>query len=400
MGIFSSCPPAEQGCYDRLGLAHGMGFDLILNMQGLSATPEAARAYADKAAALGMKVAWPLSDETWWRDYDPDGKSLRAGYPGWAHACHCQRNDELRDYVVQTLASFPNTWGWYAADDLSIRSPDQVPEVKAWTDRLDQLAPGPSSVIAVWDNLGTYRDAADYVAQESYPFGLPHSLASPTPWQDIGALARNAQRLTPGRAAFILQAFSWGDNMWDAQATGGCTHGETPAECLPQFRYPSPHEQRQQRQTILLNSQPALMLWYGLPGTIGPYQPINDPNYTAPTPEEAAARMRSLSAAVKAPPPVTRACVRVRRTHRWWVLDAARSQALGGVSRVQWRHPGWRQRGRGLKVALGPSRARPARRAHLALLDRYGRAVRLAVPLTPRKAGRTVCAASRSLGRW
>jgi hypothetical protein len=110
--------------------------------------------------------------------------------------------------------------------------------------------------------------------------------------------------------------------------------------------------------------------------------------------------MRSLSVAVQAPPPPTRACVQVHRRHRWWVLDAARSQALGGVSRLRWRHRGWRQLGRGLRVALGPVRARPARRAHLLLRDRYARRVRLSIPLTPGNPRRTVCAASRSLGRW
>jgi hypothetical protein len=400
MGIFASCPPSESACFARLGVARGMGFELLLNMGGLASGPEAARQYAADAEALGMNIAWPLSDESWWLHFDPAGTNLLYAHQAWADACGCTDNQGLVEYVVSTLASFPNTWGWYAADDLSIRSPDRVDDVTAWTQRLKQLAPGTSTVIAVWDNLATYRDAADYVAQESYPFGLPRGLGSTTPLEDVAALARHTQRATPGRASFILQAFSWGDNMWDAQATGGCSHGETPAECLPQFRYPTAREQRQQRQTILLNSQPALMLWYGLPGTIGPYQPVTDPNYTAPTREQAALQMRSLSAAVTAPPPVTRACVQVHRRHRWWVLDAARSQALGGVSRLRWRHRGWRQLGRGLTVALGPTRARPAKRAHLTLRDRYARRVRLSIPLTPSNPRRTVCAASRSLGRW
>src|SRR4051794_24145588 len=176
MGIFASCPPSEMACFSRLGVARGMGFELLLNMGGLASGPEAARQYALDAEALGMNIAWPLSDESWWLHFDPAGTNLLYAHQAWADACGCTDNQDLVEYVVSTLASFPNTWGWYAADDLSIRSPDRVDDLTAWTQRLKQLAPGTSTVIAVWDNLATYRDAADYVAQESYPFGLPRGL--------------------------------------------------------------------------------------------------------------------------------------------------------------------------------------------------------------------------------
>jgi hypothetical protein len=380
-GVFDSCPPElGQLCVDRLATARQMGFGLVINGAGLASGPQAARDYAQAASQLGMRLAWHLADEDWWIDYQPGGQDLLLRYPLWTASCTCLTNAELLRYIVTTLAGLPATWGWYAADDLQLRQSETVGPVKAWTQRLKDLAPQEATVIAVWNTMSWYRDVADFVAQESYPFGLPGSSPS---WSDIAELARRTERLTPGRSSFILQGFSWGDNIWDAQAVGVCAVTEPPQTCLPKLRYPTAREQRRQRQTVLLNSRPSLLLWYGLTGTIGPYQPNNDPNYSDPTPPQASARGNSLSAAVLAPPPTTRACLRVQRRHGRWILDARASRALGGVRTVRWRARGWLRKGRGLRISLQAARRHPSTSVSLLLRDGYRRSARIRASLRP-----------------
>lgn len=383
----------------RLAIARQMGFDLVIGGSGLDSGPQAAREYAQAAQQFGIQVAWPLSDERWWIDFDPAADDLLGAYPAWAKTCDCQSNEELLQYMVTTLAGIPNTWGWYAADDLQLRKPETVEAVKGWTQRLKSLAPQQATLISVWNTLPQYRDAADFVAQESYPFGLPQGFALASPWRDIAGVAQETERLTPGRASYILQGFSWGGSVWDAQAVGVCGEDEPPASCLPQFRYPTPREQRRQRQTILLNSRPALLLWYGLGGTLGPSQPRSDPNWNDPAPQEASTRMASLSSAVQAAPPRTRACLRLHRRHRGWVADARASRALGGVRRVSWRHPGLRRRGRGLQVALRAG-GHPASTVKLVLRDAYQGTAKVTASLSTRHKQRTRCGRVSLSKRW
>lgn len=411
-GTFESCSPDRPVCVERLAVARDMGFGLVINGAGLQAGPDAARQYAEAAQQLGLRVAWPLSNEGWWVNYDPAAHNLLSDYQGWADGCardlvdrgsltpgnECD-NEQLLQFIVTTLAQLPSTWGWYAADDLQLRQADTVGPVEAWTRRLKALAPDQKSVISVWNTMGLYRGAADFVAQESYPFGVPQQGVF---WPDIAALARDTQRLTRGSpSAFILQGFSWGDNMWDAEAVGGCAPTQAPQDCLPRFRYPTAAEQLHQRQTILLNSRPGLLLWYGLWGTLGPPDPRPaDPSYSDPTPAEASSRMRSLSAAVLAPPPRTRVCLRLSRHSRRWTLDARASRAVGGVHLVRWHHRGWRQQGRGLRISLRAARKHPAAAVSLLVRDGYAGRTKVRASLSTRHTHRLQCRRSSALERW
>jgi hypothetical protein len=410
-GVFESCPPIRgQLCVDRLNAVREMGFDLVINGAALDDGPLAARQYAQAAQQAGLLVAWPLSNEKWWLGYDPTGHELSGAYPWWAASCAAdliQRgvlgagqgctNQQLLEHIVTTLAAVPNTWGWYAADDLQLRKGVHARAVKAWTQRLKVLAPQRETLVSVWRKMSRFRNVARFVAQESYPFGLPQQRPS---WSDIAHMARRTEELTPGPSSFVLQAFSWGSNIFDAQAVDGCEPTEPPQTCLPKFRYPTRYEQRRQRRTILSHSRPALLLWNTLVDTLGPYEPRDGPNYVDPTPEQSSARVTSLTLAIAALPPRTRACVRLRRRSERWILDARASQALGGVRRIRWRHPGWHRRGHGFRVTLRPSGAPRASSASLVLRDGYGGRAKVNMPLSARKKGGLRCRTSPARLGW
>jgi hypothetical protein len=381
-GVFENCDPEQVDvCTQRLSDAQQMGFGMVMNYSALKRGPEVARQYAETAQGMGLQVAWPIFEPGWFVGYRPSGNDMLDEYWDWGQSCGCESNADLLRYMVTTLAQIPNTWGWYSADDLQLRGTDAVGAVTDWTHRLKALAPGESTLISIWDTMGAYRNAADYVAQESYPLGLPSNLGPVSPWKDIASLASDTQRMTPGRTAFILQGFSWGDNVWNAQGVGGCSGGEGAPGCLSDFRYPDPGEQLRQRQTILRNSRPALLLWYSLDGTIGPFKPHSGPEYNEPSPAEAANRKSSLAATVLAPPPQTRACVRVRRHRSGWVLDARASQGLGGMQRARWQHPGWRQQGRGLRIKLRAAGGHGRRSIALVVRDRYEQTAKVTAQL-------------------
>lgn len=65
----------------------------------------------------------------------------------------------------------------------------------------------------------------------------------------------------PGQAGYILQAFSWGDNIWDGAHAGRCTLAEDPALCAARYQSPS------SRQLELMwcrakRHHPRVVLWY------------------------------------------------------------------------------------------------------------------------------------------
>ena len=153
-----------------------------------------------------------------------------------------------------------------------------------------------------------YADIADMVGNEIYPVTtnplLPVS-ANLFTWDTV---ARNMAGLLQTYAdnahkqsAFILQAFTWGDNVADGTTIGVCTPDEKRFEdCYAQLRYPSPGEQLQLRNEILQYAHPGLILWYSFWGTYG--QVGTDTTSIYPTGAEAASRWAGLSAGSSQPP--------------------------------------------------------------------------------------------------
>jgi hypothetical protein len=155
----------------------------------------------------------------------------------------------------------------------------------------------------------TYQQIPDVIGTVMYPVTTSSLMpvgANQDMWDSITQWAQDAQHSADGagkQSAFILQAFTWGDNPADGQAIGACSASDTQSSCYSKLRYPSASEQRQLRDEVLTNARPKLILWWSFPGTYG--QTGSDTYSVYPTGPEAYARWSGLSEAIQAPYPGT-----------------------------------------------------------------------------------------------
>jgi hypothetical protein len=103
------------------------------------------------------------------------------------------------------------------------------------------------------------------------------------------------------QSAFILQAFTWGDNLPDGETAGVCSRTDTAQQCYDKLMYPTAADQLELRNDVLLNAHPKLILWWSFQGTYG--QAENDTYSIYPTGAVAAQRWQGLAAAIQAPAP-------------------------------------------------------------------------------------------------
>lgn len=309
-GVFESCPVESTMavCAQRLVVMHQGGVNVVVLPIG-SGAPSVYGFYAAVAHELGMSVMWATSksNPTWWQD--PASSTIAAGsYSGFASACGCQQNGPLLDYLIHYLGSLPGTYGYYAADD-SILSPGDGPGVTNYVAQIKRDDSQHTVMIGSADQsqTTTYQRSADLIGTELYPVTnsslLPVS-QNQSMWGGIDQMGIDAQTSANRdgkQSAFILQAFTWGDNLADGQAIGVCSPSDTQASCYAQLHYPSPSEQLTLRNQILAHSHPKLILWWSFPGTYG--QAGSDTYTVYPTGAVAAARWRGLSDAIQAPWP-------------------------------------------------------------------------------------------------
>jgi hypothetical protein len=84
-------------------------------------------------------------------------------------------------------------------------------------------------------------------------------------WQSVQDSVTQDQRAAAqaGTAsAFILQAFTFGDNLDDGEAVGVCTPSMSQAHCSSLLQYPSAAVQLELRNQVLERAHPKLILWY------------------------------------------------------------------------------------------------------------------------------------------
>jgi hypothetical protein len=163
---------------------------------------------------------------------------------------------------------------------------------------------------------------ADLVGDEIYPVtsdSLMPAAQHLADWQSVQQSASDEQHAADSAnkaSAFILQAFTFGDNLDDGEAVGACSPSMTRLACYDQLRYPSAAAQLQLRNEVLEHAHPKLILWWSFQGTYG--QVGNDTYSIFPTGATSAARWAGLSAAIRAPDPVaaSAAAARPARTRR------------------------------------------------------------------------------------
>jgi hypothetical protein len=307
-GIFENCGLDTQmpTCVQRLEVMRQGGMQIVA-ISPANDSPGSVAAYAASAHSLGMSVMWELSNTSWWHD-PSTSTSMDSSYPGFVTACGCTENGALLAYLVQWLGQLPGTYGYYAADDLALGPGDAGP-VATYVAEIKRQDPVHTVMIGSADESQTasYQSIPDVIGTEIYPVTtdplMPISSNQDT-WDSIGQWASDAQHSANSagkQSAFILQAFTWGDNLADGQIIGGCTTSDTQLSCYSKLRYPSAAEQLQLRNEILTHSQPKLILWWNFPATFGDV--TGDTYSLYPSGADAAARWSGLAAAVQAPFP-------------------------------------------------------------------------------------------------
>jgi hypothetical protein len=305
-GIFDSCSLDSMlaTCIQRLSTMRQAGLKVVV-ISAAGASLDALARYAQAAEGLGLAVMWELSNPVWWRE-PPNGTSAASSFSSFAAACGCQSNQDVLAFLINWLANQPATYGYYAADDSMLEPGDQA-GVSAYVAQIKQHdAPHPVMIGAFQPTQRQqYVGIADLIGQEVYPITTSHLLPAPehpTMWAYIdGAVtgAQQAARQAGKGSAFILQAFTWGDNVADGTAIGACSQADSTASCNGRLRYPSAAEQVAIRDAVLARAHPDLILWWSFQGTAGLAAPDD---YFAPiSADEAVTRWSGLSTAIGAP---------------------------------------------------------------------------------------------------
>jgi hypothetical protein len=318
-GIFESCPldGSMQTCTHRLDLMRQGGVQVVV-IAASGASMASLQNYADAAQSRGMFVMWEISDPGWWQQ-PPTSDGVASTFPAFASACGCDQSGTLLAYMVSWLGSLPGTYGYYAVDDWML-GPDDEAGVATYVRRIKQRDSTHTIMIGSGDQseTDTYQPISDVIGTMIYPVTtdrLTPLSANLATWRGVAESATEAQRSgdTAGKeSAFILQAFTWGDNIDDGIAIGACSPTDDKWTCYRRLRYPAAAEQRELRDVVLRHSHPKLVLWWSFPATYGQ---IGADTYSIyPTGSTASSRWRGLAGVIKAPQPKATDQHRVR-TH-------------------------------------------------------------------------------------
>ncbi len=310
-GVFENCPldTAMSTCVARLAVMSKGGVNVVVIPAG-SGSLSSLATYAAAAHWLGMSVMWETSNPGWWQE-PGSSTDMSGSFGAFSAACGCDQNSQVLAYMIHWLGSLPATYGYYAADD-SMLAPGDGPGVASYVAQIKQQDPVHTVLIGSSGEsmTNTYERSADMVGAEIYPvanYSLLPVKANQGIWDQVAQTAGDTQRAAnqnSKQSAFILQAFSWGDNLDDGQAIGACTPNDTTASCYQKLLYPSGAEQLQLRNEVLTHAHPKLILWWSFQGTYG--QAGNDTYSIYPTGTTAATRWAGLSTAIQAPPPASK----------------------------------------------------------------------------------------------
>lgn len=267
-GIFDSCSLSSSLATCEQDLLQMKQAGLQVDVVGVpGASLDEISTFSSYAQSIGMSVMWEINDPGYWGGQWV-GSSAAADWPSFSSACGCTSTTQVLSYMIQFLASQPATYGYYAADDWTLTPADTagltqyVAEIKA-TD--------PNHMVMVGSAQGdgtTYYSSGATMGNEIYPETtqslMPYS-SNTGMWQSIQQSIGHDQQAAnrAGTAsAFILQAFTFGDNIWDGEAVGACTASMSQTQCASLLQYPSASVQLELRNLVLQNAAPKLILWY------------------------------------------------------------------------------------------------------------------------------------------
>lgn len=267
-GMFDSCSlnSSMSTCEQDLLQMQQAGLRVVVMSAQWDTTGEIST-YAAYAQSIGMSVMWELNDPGFWGGAWI-GASAAGDWSSFSTACGCAATTQVLNYIIQFLSQLPATYGYYAADDWTL-TPAQKGGLTQYVDEIK--AADPSHMVMVGSAQGdgtTYYSTGATIGNEIYPETtqslMPYSSNVQT-WQSIQqSIGQDQHAATKAgtSSAFILQAFTFGDNIWDGEAVGVCTAAMSQSQCASLLQYPSAAVQLELRNLAIQNAQPKLILWY------------------------------------------------------------------------------------------------------------------------------------------
>ncbi len=267
-GIFDGCDlGANLGtCEQDLQKMHQGGLQVaVVGMEGASLSQLSA--YAAAAQNLGMSVMWAINDPGFWGG-NWSGSSAANDFPQFSTACGCTDAKQVLNYMIHWLGALPGTYGYYAADD-ELLNPGERGGVTQYVDEIKAIDPSDMVMVASNESQGTtYASTGATLGNELYPETttslLPYSSNLAT-WDSVQQNATQDQHTATAHgteSAFILQAFSFGDNLTDGEDIGVCNANMSEGHCASLLHYPSAGAQLELRNEVLEHAHPKLILWY------------------------------------------------------------------------------------------------------------------------------------------
>lgn len=300
-GIFGGCDYSNlQACEQNLQTMHAAGFEV--NVEPVWSTLANLSALSAYAQSIGMSIMWQINDPGFWGGQWA-GSSAPNDFPQFAAACGCTASDQVLDYMIKWLAAQPGTYGYYAADD-ELLTPSEKGALTQYVSEIRSDDPNHMIMVGANASQGTeFASTGATLGNEIYPVTtnslMPYQRHQDM-WQSVAQSIAQDQRSAKAagtQSAFILQSFTFGDNLSDGEAVGVCTPSMSAAQCAGLLQYPSAAAQLELRDQVLEHATPKLILWYTF-----------DQANASP------GRWSALTQAISAPAPATAAAARARKT--------------------------------------------------------------------------------------
>jgi len=316
-GIFDSCNISNDltTCEQDLLQMHQAGLQVAVMSAEWDTTDEIS-SYASYAQSIGMSVMWELNDPGYWGGAWI-GSSAAADWSSFSTACGCTATPQVLDYMIHFLSQLPATYGYYAADDSTLEA-NQVGGLRQYVSEIKSVDPSHMVMVGSAQGQGTtFYSTGATIGNEIYPETtrslMPYG-SNLAMWQSVQDSITQDQRAatqagTP--SAFILQAFSFGDNLSDGEAVGACTASMSQAQCSNRLQFPAADVQLELRNQALQNAHPKLILWYT-------YSQASQGNHWA-----------ELTGVVKSQYPASATAARAKGTRRASRKHGARRHSVG-----------------------------------------------------------------------
>jgi hypothetical protein len=267
-GIFGGCSltVSLNACEQNLLQIRQAGMQVdVVSIVG--ATTTEISTFAAYAQNINMSIMWEINDPGFWGGAWI-GANASADWSSFSSACGCTSTGQVLNYMIQSLAALPATYGYYAADDYTL-TPGEVGGLRQYVNEIKAADPSHTVMVGSAQGQGTtYYASGATIGNEIYPETtqslMPYSNNLAT-WQSVQQAVGQDQRAATRAgedSAFILQAFSFGDNLDDGEAVGACTANMSQTRCSHLLQYPSASVQLELRNAVLEAAHPKLILWY------------------------------------------------------------------------------------------------------------------------------------------